>query len=109
MTGLIMSGRAPGGVVVVELPAPGDSGGDRPRIGFGRFVCRVRRSGHRRHWRGAGREPPGFAVGYAGAAKDLGYDTVPRERQTPETLAGLQKADAEKWWPIIKELGIKAE
>ena len=40
---------------------------------------------------------------------DLGYDTVPRERQTPETLAGLQKADAEKWWPIIKELGIKAE
>jgi len=25
------------------------------------------------------------------------------ERQTPETLAGLQKADAEKWWPIIKE------
>jgi tripartite-type tricarboxylate transporter receptor subunit TctC len=40
---------------------------------------------------------------------DLGYDTVPRERQTPETLAGLQKADAEKWWPIVKELGIKAE
>jgi hypothetical protein len=39
----------------------------------------------------------------------LGYDTVPRERQTPETLAGLQKADAEKWWPIIKELGIKAD
>ena len=40
---------------------------------------------------------------------DLGYDTVPRERQTPETLAGFQKADAEKWWPIIKELGLKAE
>jgi tripartite-type tricarboxylate transporter receptor subunit TctC len=40
---------------------------------------------------------------------DLGYDTVPRERQTPETLAGLQKADAEKWWPIIRELGIKGE
>jgi tripartite-type tricarboxylate transporter receptor subunit TctC len=40
---------------------------------------------------------------------DLGYDTVPRERQTPETLAGLQKADAEKWWPIIMELGLKAE
>ena len=40
---------------------------------------------------------------------DLGYDTVPRERQTPETLAGFQKADAEKWWPIIKELALKAE
>jgi IstB-like ATP binding protein len=27
-----------------------------------------------------------------------------RERQTPETLAAMQKADADKWWSIIKEL-----
>jgi tripartite-type tricarboxylate transporter receptor subunit TctC len=40
---------------------------------------------------------------------ELGYEVFPRERQTPETLAALQKADAEKWWPIIKEFGIKAE
>jgi len=40
---------------------------------------------------------------------ELGYEAFPRERQTPETLAALQKADAEKWWPVIKELGIKAE
>lgn len=40
---------------------------------------------------------------------ELGYEAFPRERQTPETLAALQKADAEKWWPIIKELGLKAE
>jgi tripartite-type tricarboxylate transporter receptor subunit TctC len=40
---------------------------------------------------------------------DLGYDIVPNKRQTPEALGALQKADAEKWWPIIKELGIKAE
>ena len=40
---------------------------------------------------------------------ELGYDAFPREQQTPETLAALQKADAEKWWPIIKELGLKAE
>jgi tripartite-type tricarboxylate transporter receptor subunit TctC len=40
---------------------------------------------------------------------ELGYEAFPRERQSPETLAALQKADAEKWWPIIKELGIKAE
>jgi hypothetical protein len=33
----------------------------------------------------------------------------PRERQTPEALNALRKADAEKWWPIIKELGIKPE
>jgi tripartite-type tricarboxylate transporter receptor subunit TctC len=40
---------------------------------------------------------------------DLGLEIFPREQQTPEALGALQKADAEKWWPIIKELGIKAE
>jgi hypothetical protein len=33
----------------------------------------------------------------------------PRERQTPEALGALMKADAEKWWPLIKEFGLKAE
>jgi tripartite-type tricarboxylate transporter receptor subunit TctC len=32
---------------------------------------------------------------------ELGYEAVPRERQTPDVLAALQRADAEKWWPII--------
>jgi tripartite-type tricarboxylate transporter receptor subunit TctC len=40
---------------------------------------------------------------------DLGYEVLSRARQTPEGLGALQKADAAKWWPIIKELGIKAE
>jgi tripartite-type tricarboxylate transporter receptor subunit TctC len=40
---------------------------------------------------------------------DLGFVVFPRERQTPEALAALTKAEAEKWWPIIKELGIRAE
>jgi tripartite-type tricarboxylate transporter receptor subunit TctC len=40
---------------------------------------------------------------------DLGYEIFPRERQTPEALGALQKANAEKWWPLIKEFGIKAE
>jgi tripartite-type tricarboxylate transporter receptor subunit TctC len=40
---------------------------------------------------------------------DLGMKIFPRDRQTPEALGALQRADAEKWWPIIKELGIKAE
>jgi tripartite-type tricarboxylate transporter receptor subunit TctC len=39
----------------------------------------------------------------------LGLDIFPRERQTPEALAALVKADAAKWLPIIKESGIKAE
>jgi tripartite-type tricarboxylate transporter receptor subunit TctC len=40
---------------------------------------------------------------------DLGVQVFPRARQTPEGLRTRQKADIEKWWPIIKELGIKAE
>jgi tripartite-type tricarboxylate transporter receptor subunit TctC len=40
---------------------------------------------------------------------DLGQQVFPREQQTPEALGALQKADAEKWWPIIKALGIRAE
>jgi tripartite-type tricarboxylate transporter receptor subunit TctC len=36
-------------------------------------------------------------------------EIFPREKQTPEALAALQKSDAERWWPIIKELGIRAE
>jgi tripartite-type tricarboxylate transporter receptor subunit TctC len=40
---------------------------------------------------------------------DLGYEVYPRERQTPEALNALRKADADRWWPIIKELGIKPE
>jgi tripartite-type tricarboxylate transporter receptor subunit TctC len=40
---------------------------------------------------------------------DLGFELYPREEQTPEALGALQKADIEKWWPIIKAAGIKAE
>ena len=40
---------------------------------------------------------------------DFGMEVFARERQTPEALAALQKADAKKWWPLIKEFGIKAE
>ena len=39
----------------------------------------------------------------------LGLEIFPPERQTPEALGALVKADAQKWWPIIKELGIKGE
>jgi tripartite-type tricarboxylate transporter receptor subunit TctC len=40
---------------------------------------------------------------------DLGFEIFPREQQTPEVLDAFVKADAEKWWPVIKELGITAE
>jgi tripartite-type tricarboxylate transporter receptor subunit TctC len=40
---------------------------------------------------------------------DLGNEVFPREKQTPEALASMQRTDAEKWWPLIKEFGIKPE
>jgi tripartite-type tricarboxylate transporter receptor subunit TctC len=40
---------------------------------------------------------------------ELGCGVFPRDRQTPEALGALVKSDAEKWWPIIKEFGIKAQ
>jgi tripartite-type tricarboxylate transporter receptor subunit TctC len=40
---------------------------------------------------------------------ELGFGVFPREKQSPEALGAMMKADAEKWWPIIKELGIKVE
>jgi tripartite-type tricarboxylate transporter receptor subunit TctC len=40
---------------------------------------------------------------------DIGQGTWPREQQTPEALAAQQKAEIEKWWPIIKAANIKGE
>ena len=40
---------------------------------------------------------------------ELGQQIVPREEQTPEALAALQRAEIEKWWPIIKAAAITAD
>jgi tripartite-type tricarboxylate transporter receptor subunit TctC len=40
---------------------------------------------------------------------ELGMEIPPRERQSPEALGAFQKAEAEKWWPIIKAADIKIE
>jgi tripartite-type tricarboxylate transporter receptor subunit TctC len=40
---------------------------------------------------------------------DLGQEIYPRDQQTPEALHIFQKAEIEKWWPIIKAANIKAE
>jgi len=40
---------------------------------------------------------------------ELGLDVATREQQTPEGLAAFQKAEIDKWWPIIKDAGINAQ
>lgn len=40
---------------------------------------------------------------------DLAQVIYPREQQTPEAFRAFQKAEADKWWPIIRAAGVKAE
>jgi len=40
---------------------------------------------------------------------ELGQAPPPRAQQTPEALGALQRADIEKWWPIVKAANIKVE
>ena len=40
---------------------------------------------------------------------ELGLDIPPRDQLTPEALATYQKAEIEKWWPVIKGANIKTE
>jgi tripartite-type tricarboxylate transporter receptor subunit TctC len=39
----------------------------------------------------------------------LGQEIPPPEQQTAEALAAHQKAEIDKWWPLIKAANIKAE
>jgi hypothetical protein len=40
---------------------------------------------------------------------ELGQVIPPRDQQTSEALASYQKAEVEKWWPIVKAAGMKGE
>jgi tripartite-type tricarboxylate transporter receptor subunit TctC len=40
---------------------------------------------------------------------DQGHEVAPREQQSPEGFAAFHKAEADKWWPVIKKAGIKAQ
>jgi tripartite-type tricarboxylate transporter receptor subunit TctC len=52
-----------------------------------------------------GLDDPGVRTRIAG----LGMEIYPRDQRTPEALHAFQKAEIERWWPVIKELGIKPE
>jgi tripartite-type tricarboxylate transporter receptor subunit TctC len=41
--------------------------------------------------------------------EDIGQEIPPPEMQTPEALRAHHKAETEKWWPLIKAAGIKAQ
>jgi tripartite-type tricarboxylate transporter receptor subunit TctC len=40
---------------------------------------------------------------------DLGQEIYPPDQQTPNALGAFQKAEIEKWWPIIKAANIRME
>jgi tripartite-type tricarboxylate transporter receptor subunit TctC len=40
---------------------------------------------------------------------ELGQEIPPPDQQTPAGLASFQKAETEKWWPIVKAADIKPE
>jgi tripartite-type tricarboxylate transporter receptor subunit TctC len=40
---------------------------------------------------------------------DLGQELFPTDQLTPEALGAYQKAEIEKWWPVIKAANIKAQ
>jgi tripartite-type tricarboxylate transporter receptor subunit TctC len=40
---------------------------------------------------------------------ELGLDVASRDQQTPEGLAAFHRAEIEKWWPVIRAAGIKAQ
>lgn len=52
------------------------------------------------------------ALADAGARKqlsELGQEIALREHQTPDALRAFQKAEAERWWPVVKDANIKTQ
>ena len=40
---------------------------------------------------------------------ELGIQISPLDQQSPEALRAFQKAETERWWPILKAANIKVE
>jgi len=80
-------------------------------VGAGWHPWRRHRPAQRRRADGAGR--PGGAATADPATRQrlakLGLEIPPPQDQSPEALGALQKAEIDKWWPVIKAAGIKAQ
>jgi tripartite-type tricarboxylate transporter receptor subunit TctC len=44
-----------------------------------------------------------------GRLKDLGLQMTPPDQLTPQALGALQRAEIDKWWPMIKAAGVSAD
>jgi len=44
-----------------------------------------------------------------GRLNKLGQQVASRELQAPDAFGAFQKAEADKWWPIIKAANIKID
>jgi tripartite-type tricarboxylate transporter receptor subunit TctC len=40
---------------------------------------------------------------------DIGHDPFPADQRTPQALAAYHKAEIDKWWPIVRASGLKAQ
>ncbi len=40
---------------------------------------------------------------------EIGQEIPSRDRQTPESLGAYQRAEIEKWWPIVRAANIKGD
>jgi tripartite-type tricarboxylate transporter receptor subunit TctC len=40
---------------------------------------------------------------------DQGFDTLPREQQSPEALGAYQRAEIHRWWPILRAANIHGD
>ena len=95
-------------------PAVGDARNSHNRRSGDARAVRVllaRPMGSQGHAQGYYRQAPCRTRGHLGGQRltDVGQEIWPRDKQTPEALAAQQRAEIEKWWPIIKAANIKAE
>ena len=92
-----------------EVPTMEEEGVPDSTLHFGMdYGCQRNIEGYRRATEFRGTVGLGQPRSTAALCRS-GPSDPPPDQQTPEALGKLQKAEMEKWWPIIMAAGIKAE